>query len=349
MTDFNQLTEIEVDENGTITKYKLDGNGNRFLGIACRNYSLPWGEEEEQIPFVNGLQHGVVKSYNKNGDLLSERSSLNYVSEGWSKTWKDNQLESYSIFSNGAEALKMNYREGRISSISCDKVRASNDQLTIYFQSNGLVGSLQNNDSLSGYGIKAHYYDTGHIRSFENFKGTSLFNNPPDGLSENYFANGLLCSRSFFTNGLKEGNWVRYYENGKKQWEGSYKKDSEDGVHLWYNKNGKKDRREEYREGVRIGHWFNLTHFGAFSDSGPFSYTKNEAFYGDDYSTHSSFRGDWLWETSTYRGDKLVSTKRRPTIVNIIAVLPSFFIVLVLPGLIIALLRYLLTGEFFSD
>ena len=53
------------------------------------------------------------------------------------------------------------------------------------------------------------------------------------GLWEFYFDNGIICSKGLYKNGLKEGYW-EYYEDGNLISKGSYKNDLADGIWEYY-------------------------------------------------------------------------------------------------------------------
>jgi antitoxin component YwqK of YwqJK toxin-antitoxin module len=60
------------------------------------------------------------------------------------------------------------------------------------------------------------------------------------GLWEEYWDNGNLQSKGSYVNGLKEGYW-EYYEDGNLISKGLYKEGNKEGIWEYYNKDGSLD------------------------------------------------------------------------------------------------------------
>lgn len=71
------------------------------------------------------------------------------------------------------------------------------------------------------------------------------------GLWEEYWDNGNLQSKGSYVNGLKEGYW-EYYEDGNLISKGSYKNDLADGIWEYYYTNGRLKFGILYNNGVKI-------------------------------------------------------------------------------------------------
>jgi hypothetical protein len=51
---------------------------------------------------------------------------------------------------------------------------------------------------------------------------------------------------------VRNGAYMRYYDNGKLEVEGHYKEDKQDGTWTWFDRNGKQVKTEKYSNGKLI-------------------------------------------------------------------------------------------------
>ena len=55
--------------------------------------------------------------------------------------------------------------------------------------------------------------------------------------------------------GKKDGKWTEWYNNGRKELEGTYKKGRREGKWTWWYENGQKQKEGTYKKGRRYGLW----------------------------------------------------------------------------------------------
>ena len=68
-----------------------------------------------------------------------------------------------------------------------------------------------------------------------------------------YHDNGQLESKGTYKDGKKDGPWVGYYDNGQLQFKGTLKDGKEDGSWESYDKNGQSDEfAGTYKNGVKV-------------------------------------------------------------------------------------------------
>ena len=58
-----------------------------------------------------------------------------------------------------------------------------------------------------------------------------------------------------FKNGLREGSWVRYWDNGNLYYKGDYKNGKKEGSWVSYHKNGQLRYKGDYKNGEEEGSW----------------------------------------------------------------------------------------------
>ncbi len=101
-----------------------------------------------------------------------------------------------------------------------------------------------------------------------------LEKNPPV-LNGDYitkYPNGIIKMKGFYINGKREGEWIGFFESGKKQSEGFFKAGLRDGKALVYHENEQIYYEGYYKNGKQVGKWI-------FFD--PQGKKVNEKDYGD--------------------------------------------------------------------
>ena len=82
----------------------------------------------------------------------------------------------------------------------------------------------------------------------------SIKNGLREGSWVDYHENGQLYSKGNYKNGLQEGAWVGYYKNGRLEYKGIYKNGSIEGPWVWYESDGSvfKFLTGTFKDGVKI-------------------------------------------------------------------------------------------------
>ncbi len=76
--------------------------------------------------------------------------------------------------------------------------------------------------------------------------------------------------------GLEDGYWIEYYEDGTKTSEGSYEAGNEVGQWYYYWENGKIESEGVYNDGMMDGTWTDYFESGKVSTSGAYADSKAE-------------------------------------------------------------------------
>ena len=85
------------------------------------------------------------------------------------------------------------------------------------------------------------YYVDKKIRMEGTYK-----NGLRDGKWNYWYQNGTLWSEGFFKNGKSDGKRTTYYENGKIRYEGTYKEETRIGIWRFYDEQGKLIEEVDY-------------------------------------------------------------------------------------------------------
>ena len=82
----------------------------------------------------------------------------------------------------------------------------------------------------------------------------SIKNGVKDGAWVSYNENGGLNYKGKWKNGRLDGAWVGYWDNGQLRFKGNYKNNKKEGARVSYNKDGTVDKGNTgtYKDGVKI-------------------------------------------------------------------------------------------------
>ena len=68
-------------------------------------------------------------------------------------------------------------------------------------------------------------------------------------------------------NGLREGLWIKYWNNGQLMYKGNYKNDKYEGVWVGYRKNGQVIYKGNHKNGKMEGYWVGYEWDGTADES----------------------------------------------------------------------------------
>jgi antitoxin component YwqK of YwqJK toxin-antitoxin module len=216
-------------------------------------------------------QNGYVKFYYPNGNISSEGLMVNGKPDGFWKTYyvsgtvksegnrKNTLLDSIWLFYNelGDTTEKINYVLGKKNGYyyRYNNVEEKNDTRRNVI----LSKELYVNDKREG--LSYYFYPNGSLYQTVNFK-----NNKKHGTAREYNKSGLIISiLEYFNdylvdkqninrtvNGLKEGTWRTYFDNGRIESEKTYRNDNLQGYEKFYNKSGSLVLKQLYNDGKLV-------------------------------------------------------------------------------------------------
>lgn len=83
------------------------------------------------------------------------------------------------------------------------------------------------------------------VLSMKHFRNDTL-----DGYFEEYWRNGRISNKGYYTKGLLDSVFLSFWENGEKKFEGIYKNGLLNGIVKTYFRNGGERTKEKYVKGV---------------------------------------------------------------------------------------------------
>ncbi len=274
---YNEEGKIVMEINyvgGKKNGYRITHQSNEilkenFVNDVKQGYTLQLfsnGKIKLKTPFVNGLEEGISKEYNLNGNIVQlitykkgyiiDRSRINrYDSENMPHAaWKWFSEDETVVVKEGT--FKHGLKHG-------------------YFKEYDLNGNLlsatkyvdgekfEKAEELQKLDVRTDYYPNGKIKVV----GTYTKDGVPEGVRREFdingkvemsyiFRYGTIVGEGIFTNaGRRQGNWKEYYDDGNLKAQGNYVDDLKDGFWKYYYKNGSLEEKGKYILGDPDSTW----------------------------------------------------------------------------------------------
>jgi antitoxin component YwqK of YwqJK toxin-antitoxin module len=94
---------------------------------------------------------------------------------------------------------------------------------------------------------------------------------PFTGTAYSYFPDGTtIFTKSDFAEGKQNGEYVEYFQNGQINYKYSFKNGIEDGEWVWYNEEGNLLKKAIYKDGELNGEWITYHSNGQINVKGQF-------------------------------------------------------------------------------
>lgn len=223
------------------------------------------GELKKEIFFVDGLEEGIAKDFDKEGNIivlytfrrgfLIDREIINRKNSIGNKHGK-----WLYFFDSGIAKKEENFRNGILHGFVKEFDEKGN-LLSIKKFENGILEKEA--EETKQFEIRYDYYSDGRVKIVGSYH-----NNLPDGVRREYDSEGRLI-RSYIFNegsmvasgiinekGIRQGKFTEFYENGQKKSEGEYLNSRKVGDWRYYYPDGKLEQQGRFdRNGRADGEW----------------------------------------------------------------------------------------------
>jgi uncharacterized protein len=288
-----EVNYVEGRKNGYRTTYQGDEATKEFFendvkqGPTLVLYAN--GSIKMKTPFVNGLEEGVAREYDMDGNIIQlitfkkgyvvERERINRYDADtlphgkWKWFYEDNEelLKMEGTFKHG---LKNGYfkeydKEGNLLAatkyVDGEKIEMAEelvklDVRTDYYP-NGVVKVVgtYNKEGIPE-GVRREYNEEGKVEKAFIFRrgiivGEGVFTDAgkKEGNWKEFYTDGKLKATGNYSEDLKTGLWKFYFQSGQLEQVGSYKNGLPDSTWKWYHSNGKIMREEFFYDGLSDG------------------------------------------------------------------------------------------------
>jgi len=291
-SDISVKTGKELNWQKNVLVFETTFKNGKENGLRKSYY--PSGKLAHSQNFIDGLLQGESIEYYENGNVKSTRNYNSFITSsnekkyyqiGWAFQYDQAGKITSKLFydSLGNRVIQYSYHEGKLNQIFIDKVLELN-----YFP-NGKLKSEKISSSTSMMPFARYYYMNGNIRKIGfqhaenqiyntlhfksdgtyNFASGSFYQKPDTLLPPQYqissitvAAGGVLKPNNFYSDTIKNGNYLIYFNNGKVYAKMNFNNDLPHGDFVFYHpENGDTMLYAKFNNGLLNGPW--LEKFGA--------------------------------------------------------------------------------------
>jgi len=163
--------------------------------------------------------------------------------------FEDNTLKAEMYFNKDGirSKAKIYYQAGSLAADG-NYINSLKDSTWNYYSY--YTKTLSNTETyLNGkkHGRSVSYYSTGKISEELDWK-----NGVHEGIWRQFFENGVLKLSTAFVNGKRTGEFILNYPDNRPEWKGNYLDDKREGIWSHFDGTGKNDTNIEYKNGVAL-------------------------------------------------------------------------------------------------
>lgn len=270
-------------DNEILKEYFVDDIKEGYSFLLYPNF-----KNHVKTPFVNGLEEGISREYDKSGNIIqlitykkgyiATRERINrmdsdslangrwlwfsddeevILQEGFFKHGlKHGYFKEYDVKGNLISATKYENGEKLEKAEELMKLEVRTD-----YYPNGKVKIVATyNADGKPEGVRREYNENGEVEKSFIFRngilvGDGIFTDSgkKEGLWKEYFNDGKLKAFGDYSNNLKNGIWKYYYKNGQLEEIGKFIDNKPDSIWQWYYSDGKLLRTENFYNGLPDG------------------------------------------------------------------------------------------------
>lgn len=245
----------------TIKEHFVDDVKQGFSYVLFSN-----GSTKTKTPFVNGLEEGISKEYDIDGNIIQLITyKKGYITDRTRINRYDSEKMPHGRWVWYSPDEKVIIREGNFK----------HGLKHGYFKEYDLDGNLlsatkyvdgekfEKAEELQKLDVRTDYYPNGNIK----IVGTYTKDGIPEGVRREYnkngeieksfiFRYGKIIGEGIFTDeGLKQGQWKEYYDDGNIKAQGEYVDNKRNGFWIFYYKNGTIEEKGKYIMGLPDSIW----------------------------------------------------------------------------------------------
>ncbi|MHC1706789.1 MAG: toxin-antitoxin system YwqK family antitoxin [Bacteroidales bacterium] len=228
-------------------------------------YFHPDGKVKKIVPFVNGLESGISREFDKEGNVITifEYKKGYLVSREYINRRDKEGLQQgkwVTFWDNGNIHTEGSYRGGKKNGY----FREYTPDGKLFKMFKYIDDELQADaEEIAKIDERADYYSNGKLKVMAQYK-----NNLPDGLWREYTEEGKLDKGFLYKKGIiigkgitdeagfRQGPWIEYYDDGILKAEGKYKNGKKTGYWKYYYHSGVLEEEGGYdNQGRPDGDW----------------------------------------------------------------------------------------------
>lgn len=197
--------------------------------------------------------HAVAQDSVVNNDTVFNQTDKQGLKQGfWKVKYENGHIRYEGFFKDGKPSgiLKRFYPDGTIQAKMEFSDNGKKAQTTLYYN-NGVKAAEgfyvnEKKDSVWKY---YSYYN-------KNLSAVDRFDNgKKNGVCEKYYSDGSLLEELMWKEGVKDGIWNQYFQNGRPKLTGAYKNDKRQGKFTFYYPDGSIETKGAFNKDMMDGSW----------------------------------------------------------------------------------------------
>lgn len=244
-TIYKTTNFVDGREDGLSKEFGEDGRV-----VTLTTYKKGYVVSRERINKLDaeGKKQGLWKFFHDNGMVSLEGKYTNDMKNGYFKTYDE----------SGKLIATTKWVDGEEQKDAAELVRL---ELAKDYYPDGQVMTMQTFRNGLAQGVRRDFDEEGNVVSGAFFnngikvaEGITLEDGVRDGDWKEFYDNGALKAEGSYSKGLKTGTWKFYHPNGKLEQSGKYDaKGKLTGQWVWYYPSGEILREENYLNGLSDG------------------------------------------------------------------------------------------------
>lgn len=278
-TVYKTINFADGREDGLAKEYAEDG---RVITLTAYKKGYVVSRERINRMDSENRKQGLWKFFHENGFVKLEGKYTNDLKDGYFKEYDE----------KGKLLYTSKWVEGEKQDDVAELVRL---EVAKDYYPNGQVAIMQTYRNGVAQGVRREYDEEGNIVAGAFFKdgnkiaeGITRNDGVRDGEWKDFYDNGNLRAEGIYKDGLKVGVWKYYYDNGKLEQTGKYDTSGKlVGKWVWYYSSGNILREENYINGL--------------SDGLMTEYDEEGGIIAEGEYIEGMEDGPWLFEYGDYR------------------------------------------------
>lgn len=226
---------------------------------------FPDGKIKQTVNFTNGVEDGIAREFSHDGTIISlieyrkgfivDRENINRVDKNglkqgrWKYFYDDGKVKLEGIYRD--DKRNGYFKEYDDKGMLIDIAKYVNDEKQV------------ETPELVKLDVKTDYFPTGKVKTIASYKG-----DVPEGIRRDYDTSGRVVAAYIFSKGkiisegiiddegVKDGPWKEYYDEGQLRAEGVYSLGKRIGKWNFYHENGSIEQEGNYNnQGNTEGPW----------------------------------------------------------------------------------------------
>lgn len=244
-TVMKTINFVDGREDGLAKEFGEDGRV-----VTLTTYKKGYVVSRERINRLDasGRKQGLWKFFHENGRVRLEGNYSNDLKDGFFKEYdEEGKLLATAKWIEG---------EKQEDAVELVKLEVAKDYypdgsvMTMQTFRNGVAQGVRRDYDLEGNIVSGAFYQDGEKVG----EGITLKDGVRDGEWKEFYNNGALKAEGKYDNGLKVGTWKYYHPNGQLEQTGKFdEKGRLQGKWVWYYPSGNLLREEHYIDGMADG------------------------------------------------------------------------------------------------